>query len=179
MTLRWPCRNSGTISEPEDLARRSLVTPPANIRSRRPTRFFLPSFAFELTLAPVIECALSSEPHLLHNRLAERMKWTDEKTGVTPAARPSFVPETTRELLSPCRCILHVLSSVLAHTKTGKQSSIHQVVATGRRRCADMLFPRNSNNPFAMWLLDQTDEQASHSCGSILHDASVTEAIGR
>jgi hypothetical protein len=29
-----------------------------------------------------------------------------------------------------------------------------------------------------MWLLDQLDELASHSCGSGLHCASVTESIG-
>lgn len=68
------------------------------------------------------------------------------KQGFTPAARASFVPETTRELLSPCRCTLHVLFSVLGHATTGKQSSIDQVVTMGRRLCADMLFPRNSNS---------------------------------
>lgn len=29
------------------------------------------------------ECALSSEPRLLHNRLAERVRWTDWKIGVS------------------------------------------------------------------------------------------------
>lgn len=123
-----------------------LVSPRANIHSRRPTRFILPSIAFEPTPPPVTECALLSEPRLLHNRLAERMRWTDWKTGVSLAARASFVPEATRELLSPCWCVLLVLSSVLCHATTGKQSSIDQVVTTGRRRCADMPFPRNRNS---------------------------------
>ncbi|KAJ5433508.1 uncharacterized protein N7458_012664 [Penicillium daleae] len=46
------------------------------------------------------------------------------------------------KLLSPCRCILRVLSSVLGYGTTSKQSS----VTTGCRRCADMRFPRNSNS---------------------------------
>lgn len=64
----------------------------------------------------------------------------------TPAARASCGLETTMKLLSPCWCVLRVLSSGPRHRMTGKQSSIDLVVTAGRRRYADMWFPRNSNS---------------------------------
>lgn len=49
-------------------------------------------------------------------------------------------------LFSPCRRVRRVLSSGLCHGMTGRQSSIDLVLTAGRRRCADMTFPGNSNS---------------------------------
>jgi hypothetical protein len=75
--------------------------------------------------------------------------------------------------LSPYR---YVLSSVPCHRMTGKQSSIPggDSQAQTMRRYA---VPQKWQQHCAMWLLDQMDERASHSCGGTLHGASVTESI--